>query len=353
MRAAAALAALFALTTANAAGEGFRKNAVQGKPAAAGWRRTAKILKKQLASAGDTAGTHMGQLPCCGGVYEHGGPQACDFAAPWTNRSQGTTAPQPPIENRHEGRATLNHPPRRVRIKPEDLKPRRGQIAPLGDPPACGVCQGCCPWPAGAESWSESREDAALYHRYFCLTGSGTFVEVGGTDGVSGSSTLFFEKYLGWRGVIVETNADNMELLQKNRPEARVFSRTSCSLPGARPADCRPLGKLLREAGVERVDLMVLDADGFEPGVLEGMDWTIPVAVWVVEQGNQERNRAVEELMVSKGYRPAPWNIRNWCRMDDCCCKPSAVYEHPQLVAEPAPVSLFRPNARLATQAGH
>ena len=42
---------------------------------------------------------------------------------------------------------------------------------------------------------------------------------------------------------------------------------------------CTGLGKLLRQAGVTKVDLLSLDVEGAELTVLNTMDWDIPVRV--------------------------------------------------------------------------
>lgn len=45
----------------------------------------------------------------------------------------------------------------------------------------------------------------------------GTFLEIGGFDGVTGSNTYFLEKNLHWNGIIVECNPDLVEKCKKTR----------------------------------------------------------------------------------------------------------------------------------------
>lgn len=44
------------------------------------------------------------------------------------------------------------------------------------------------------------------------------FLEIGALDGERFSNTLFFEKSLGWTGILIESNGNNFAgLIQKNR----------------------------------------------------------------------------------------------------------------------------------------
>ena len=62
-----------------------------------------------------------------------------------------------------------------------------------------------------------------------------------------------------------------------------------------------PLGALLRRAGLEKVDLFFLDVEGAELQVLRTMDWTLPVRVWCIENG--DNGGAIASLMEEHGYR--------------------------------------------------
>ena len=47
---------------------------------------------------------------------------------------------------------------------------------------------------------------------------SGTYLEMGGLNGIRFSNTYVFNKVLGWNGVLVELSPKNFAALQKNRP---------------------------------------------------------------------------------------------------------------------------------------
>ena len=52
----------------------------------------------------------------------------------------------------------------------------------------------------------------------------GFFVEIGANDGVTQSNTLYFERYRGWRGVLVEPSQMNFFKCRANRaPETKTY----------------------------------------------------------------------------------------------------------------------------------
>ena len=197
-----------------------------------------------------------------------------------------------------------------------------------------------CRFPADAKSYSQGGEDVALYERYFCAQRAGTFVEMGARDGTSESTTKFFEDYLSWTGVLIEAQHENAEKLRfstrdkstkifgaacldsrtvdflggpaidgRTAPISRADQNTAKELgqdQSVGRAACAPLGTWLNMAGLEKADVFVLDVDGAELQVLETMDWTIPVGVWVVELDGSDstKDNAVRALLGAHGYSP-------------------------------------------------
>ena len=135
----------------------------------------------------------------------------------------------------------------------------------------------------------------------------GTFFEAGGHDGYTQSNTYFLERHRGWSGVLVEPIPELRDKCERRRPNATVFG---CALVG--PEDdadsvvmhfgdlmsttgavahaagglavtgrsaydievpARTLASVLAEAGIDRLDLMVLDIEGRELEALRGMDF--------------------------------------------------------------------------------
>lgn len=195
-------------------------------------------------------------------------------------------------------------------------------------------------------SYSQGAEDWALYEQFHSLWPEGyrgTFVEIGALDGWSHSNSLAFERWLRWRGVLVEANPDSCALLFQQRangattnlctaisrsgrvdfrrgPYAAVFAAADTMSESFRArwhgqdashsaevvAPGMSLGRLLRMAGVASIDVFFLDVEGSEPVALETFDWAIPVAVWCVELQRETANETVG-AMRRHGYQPVPW----------------------------------------------
>jgi FkbM family methyltransferase len=144
---------------------------------------------------------------------------------------------------------------------------------------------------------------------------NGFFVEAGANDGVSQSNTLYFEKYRGWRGLLIEPVPELFEKCRRNRPkcmtenaalvssgyrgprvamrycnlmstvkgalktEAAEFEhvREGCAVQNVGTyefeAPARTLGAILTERGIRRVDLLSLDVEGYEADALKGLDF--------------------------------------------------------------------------------
>ena len=68
-----------------------------------------------------------------------------------------------------------------------------------------------------SELWIHLQSDLILYIYYSAKTG-GFFVECGAFDGEFGSNTLFMERNLQWKGILIEPDQKSFnKLLTKNR----------------------------------------------------------------------------------------------------------------------------------------
>lgn len=145
---------------------------------------------------------------------------------------------------------------------------------------------------------------------------NGYFVELGANDGVNQSNTLYFERFRGWSGVLIEPHLSNFEALIKNRSANNYFKNSACVGPSydgstielaysnlmtstlgiksdvSNPIDhandgavywggttyvfhapASTLNSILIEAGApDHMDLLSLDVEGVELEVLKGID---------------------------------------------------------------------------------
>lgn len=166
----------------------------------------------------------------------------------------------------------------------------------------------------------------------------GTFVDIGGYDGVTGSNTLFLEVFRGWTGVLVEPVSAQLEAAQAVRrcqclgvgvgPEAgradfiEVTSgytqmsglaatydpATLANVRGdlrhtevTREIDIRTLPEILDDTGLTAPDFISLDIEGGEVAVLEAFPFSdYRAGVWSIE--NNTGTGRIREIMTTAGY---------------------------------------------------
>ena len=152
--------------------------------------------------------------------------------------------------------------------------------------------------------------DRVLHERYFAGRQGGVFVECGAFDGLLECTCKFFEESLGWTGVNVEPSPPIFARLAANRPASRNLNAALAARDGHatfrgvvhpeygelctngslnhHPAHAAAIAEarwelrdhevetitwptLCARAGLTRVDLLVLDVEGGELDVIEGM----------------------------------------------------------------------------------
>ena len=70
--------------------------------------------------------------------------------------------------------------------------------------------------------------DSILEKKYFNYN-EGYFIELGGNDGLNQSNTAYFEKFRGWRGILVAPILHNYFKCKSNRPSSRVYCNACVS----------------------------------------------------------------------------------------------------------------------------
>jgi len=169
----------------------------------------------------------------------------------------------------------------------------------------------------------------------------GFFIEAGAYDSEWHSVSLYFEKVYNWTGLLIEAKETDHNLgLEKNR---RAIYVNSClglkqhphfsyldfnppikgtgiaAMPGLSEnathsgvkMQCLPLYSLIQAAGNPTVNLLILDVEGAEYGILKTLPWDkVDIQVMTVETdlvgtlgvsgGSQEE---IRKFIISKGYR--------------------------------------------------
>ena len=188
--------------------------------------------------------------------------------------------------------------------------------------------------------FSQAGQDRYLNERVFSSKRDGTFVEIGGYDGWMGSNCVFFEKVLGWTGLVVEASpqlvrrigetrsarvihaavsdrdgaAEFLEVtsgltqmgglvdhyhadtLQRIRRDER-HSEIAVTVPSTR------LDTLLRAHGLKEIDYLSIDVEGAERAVLRSLDFDeFDITALSIENSRPGRE-SYEDVMDPAGYR--------------------------------------------------
>lgn len=169
----------------------------------------------------------------------------------------------------------------------------------------------------------------------------GTYLEVGGSDGVRLSNTKFFHDTLGFRGLLIEPVPMFYKCLIKNRPNDICVNSAvdykeginkfigdshvagldlylseplrKIYLNNAREyfVKTQPISKIIKDSGIKYIDYFSIDVEGGELAVLETMDWTIPVYIITIElnekkaetdEKGREKNQKCREILLKNGF---------------------------------------------------
>ena len=199
-------------------------------------------------------------------------------------------------------------------------------------------------WGAHVRYFSQAGQDRYLNEQIFRNRRNGTFVEIGAYDGWMGSNCVFFEKVLGWTGLVVEASprlvrqigetrsarvvhaavsdrdgtADFLEVtsglmqmsgLVEHYPDETLgairldkrHAETVVTVPAAR------LDTLLRTHGLRQIDYCSIDVEGAERAVLRSIDFNeFDIAVLSIENNRAGPEPAsYADILGPAGYRRA------------------------------------------------
>ena len=175
-------------------------------------------------------------------------------------------------------------------------------------------------------------EDAALLRSFFVdadgkAIRGGTFLELGGVDGLIESNTFVLERCFGWRGVLIEGHPLFYERLRRNRPASLSIHLAACASPGwvkydawlstgakvksqgGMSVECSPIGDRLLELGVHKLSLVSIDVEGSELTVVKSLlnarreGRTLSLGVVLVEVRADGQRRAIMEALLNGGMR--------------------------------------------------
>lgn len=191
--------------------------------------------------------------------------------------------------------------------------------------------------------YGQFKQDKFVDDHFFKGKKNGVFLDIGASDGVSGSNTYYFEKQKGWKGVCFEPLPGIFDELAKNR-KCICIQGCAASKPGKAQfltiksdssihmlsglvssfssdhlskidkevsrhksdqevveVECFRVNDILARNQLNEVDFCSIDTEGSELEILKSIDHDqYHIKVFCVE--NEYRNKELENFMKSKNY---------------------------------------------------
>ncbi len=181
--------------------------------------------------------------------------------------------------------------------------------------------------------YSQQSEDKYLHEKYLNYE-DGFFIELGAMNGIMYSNSLFFEKNLNWKGVLIEPTSQYQQLVI-NRPNCYNFNFAISETDGEveflgngalggilnlmhdkhrlgwqldkQPkyiVKSKPIHKILENIEIKKVDLFSIDVEGGELDVLTTFNWNIPVYIVLIEMAKHdlEKDESCRKFLISKNF---------------------------------------------------
>jgi len=179
---------------------------------------------------------------------------------------------------------------------------------------------------------------------------NGFYIEAGANNGLAQSNTIRLEM-MGWHGLLIEPNKQRLSECQANRSSKNIFEHcalvafdySEATIPGnfaeigiddslvgqiTIPLDyydvhqrtaaeekavkptvvhvpARTLQSIIDQHGIDRIDLLSLDVEGYEYEAMNGLDFAKnpPRFIRVETSSLDYRKKRMIEYMAEKGYR--------------------------------------------------
>ena len=187
---------------------------------------------------------------------------------------------------------------------------------------------------------------------------NGFFIEVGAHDGIFQSNTLNLEESLGWKGILIEPSLNAYLECIKNRPKSicinlaltsfeqykkkefvfgdfnsspmssvaanrsgfSKFENLKNYLSGItkkklRPVSTAPLQLIIDKIGIDKVDFLSLDVEGFEYEVLKGVNFNKCRPKYILIEVREIQKKNIFDLMLGLNYTFLE-NISNFNKSD-------------------------------------
>ena len=184
--------------------------------------------------------------------------------------------------------------------------------------------------------YSQNMEDYFLYRNFFNKkVTDGIFVELGSMDGITYSNTLFFEKFLGYKGLLIEPVPHLFSNLIRNRKnnflenyaisdkiDKKLFiGDNACAGLEDTMAhthiekyhkhlkkiivDTIPIKNLIEKHNIKYIDFFSIDVEGGELQVLETMNWDIPVYIICIELDRQNniKDENCRKILINNNFK--------------------------------------------------
>lgn len=194
------------------------------------------------------------------------------------------------------------------------------------------------------EYYSQYEQDKIINDDIFRNMRNGIFCEVGAYNGIKGSNTLFFEKYLKWEGVCIEPNPKFYKELCKNRKcitlqycaydedtekefmaisgkgemlsginscyneyhSNRISKETIYSSKKVINVKCIPLKRIFNDYSLNVIDYLSIDTEGSELNIIRGIDFnTVHINVICIEDNYpwSKESMEINKILTINGFK--------------------------------------------------